>query len=438
MQFVVSPGGRLNGELRVASDKSISHRAVLLSSLACGTSEISNILNGEDVRATIAAVRACGVEVCQEAEKKRLTVMGKANLQAPSADINCGNSGTLMRLFCGIASGWQMNARLIGDASLMRRPMSRVARPLRRMGAEIKTAGDGSPPLVITANGCLRGRAHTLDIASAQVKSALLLAGLQAEGQTRVTEPLPTRDHTERMLEVFAVPVKRDGLTVTVNGGSSLSPARFGVPADISSAAFFMLGAAIAEDSDIMLKEVGVNPTRTGIIEMLRRMGARIEVMNPRNMGAEPVADIRVRGGGLRGIKIGAAEVPAAIDEMPVLFVAAAAATGETVVTGAEELRHKESDRLAAMSGGLTALGVECETSEDGIVIAGRGDKSAVFSGGVVNSQGDHRVAMAFAMAALRAKGDIVVQDCGNVATSYPGFAKQATAAGLRIAVETE
>ena len=435
VRFVVSPGGELRGELRVASDKSVSHRAVLLASLARGTSEISNVLTSGDVLSTIAAVRACGVEA--SARDGRLTVAGDGSLRAPKDEIDCGNSGTLMRLFCGIAAGWGIGATLVGDSSLMRRPMRRVAAPLAAMGADIHTADDGTPPVRLAAGARLRGAAHTIEVASAQVKSALLLAGLRADGETSVTEPLATRDHTERMLEVFDAPVSREGLTASVRGGGALSPARFGVPADISSAAFFMAGAAIS-GGEIVLKETGINPTRAGAVELLRRMGARIEILNPRRMGAEPVADIQVSGGELRGISITAADVPAAIDEFPALFIAAAAAKGETTLSGAGELRHKESDRIAAMVCGLQCLGVECEETEDGVRIEGRGDKDAVFDGGEVDSRGDHRVAMAFAMAALRAKGDIVVRDCDNVATSFPAFAKQALAAGLRLAAEKD
>ena len=435
VRFIVSPGGELNGELRVASDKSISHRAVLLASLADGASEISRVLMGEDVRATIAAVRACGAEVREE--KGRLIISGGGRLNNSAVEINCGNSGTLMRLFSGIAAGWGLNVRLVGDSSLMRRPMRRIAEPLLQMGANITVAENGVPPVDISGGERLRGAAHKLEIASAQVKSALLLAGLRAEGETSVSEPLATRDHTERMLEVFDARVRREKLKVSVSGGAALSPARFGVPADISSAAFFMVGAAVA-GGEIVLKDTGVNPTRTGIIELLRRMGARIEVLNARQMGAEPVADILVSGGELRGIEISAADVPAAIDEFPALFIAAAAAKGETVLEGAGELRRKESDRISAMVAGLQRLGVECEETEDGARIEGRGEKSAVFSGGEVDSLGDHRVAMAFAVAALRAKSEITVLDCGNVATSFPDFAKQATAAGLRIALEND
>ena len=431
-KFTVLPGGELRGELRVASDKSVSHRAVLLASLVNGTSELSNVLMSGDVRSTIAAARACGVSVSEK--EGRLMISG-GELHAPKDDINCGNSGTLMRLFCGVAAGWQIPAVLIGDESLSRRPMKRVTDPLSAMGAQISASEDGTPPVKISANGKLQGMAHTLNIASAQVKSALLLAGIRAEGKTSVTEPLATRDHTERMLEVFNAPVSRDGLTASVCGGSVLSPARFSIPADISSAAFFMTGAAIS-GGDVVLRDTGINPTRAGAVELLRRMGARIEILNPRQMGAEPVADIHVSGGELRGIEIVADDVPAAIDEFPVLFIAAAAASGQTVLSGASELRHKESDRISTMISGLRALGVECEETQDGAVIEGRGESDAAFTGGDIQSHGDHRIAMAFAIAALRAKDTITIHDCENVATSFPAFPKQATAAGLRLAVD--
>ena len=435
MQFSVSAGGILRGELRVASDKSISHRAVLLASLANGTSQISKTLKGEDVRATIAAMRACGVEVSED--KDVLTIKGRGwRLVSPDADIDCGNSGTLARLFCGMAAASGITARLVGDDSLMHRPMQRVTRPLLRMGADITAASGGTLPLEIKPAKNLCGTAHRINIASAQVKSAILLAGLCAQGTTSVTEPLASRDHTERMLEVFGVTVRRDEKrTISVSGGGVLSPARFKIPADISSAAFFMVGAAITQDSEILLTETGVNPTRAGIIELLRRMGARIEVLNVRQMGAEPIADILVIGGDLRGINISADDVPSAIDEFPALLIAAACAKGQTIISGAGELRHKESDRISAMVEGLRTLGVECEEDEDGVIIEGQGHKDGVFTGGSVDSFGDHRIAMAFAMAALRAKDTITISDCANVATSFPDFVKQAIAVGLRIAL---
>lgn len=431
INFIISPGGELRGELRVASDKSISHRAVLLASLATGTSEISNILMSEDVRATIAAVCACGAQIADK--KGRLLITGNGTLNSPTAEIDCGNSGTLMRLFGGVAAGWQINATLIGDSSLSRRPMRRIVAPLSKMGANITATAEGCPPLRIVGGQKLRGVSHTMEIASAQVKSALLLAGLRADGETSVTEPLATRDHTERMLEVFDSPARRHEQTIMVDGGATLSPARFGIPADMSSAAFFAVGAAISSGSEVVLKEVGINPTRSGAIELLRRMGARIEILNPRQMGAEPIADIQVFGGDLRGINIVAADVPAAIDEFPALFVAAAVAKGDTVLSGAAELRHKESDRIAVMIAGLRRLGVECKETADGAIIEGRGGR--FFQGGEVDSHGDHRAAMAFAIAALCAESAVTVRDCDNVATSFPTFAKQATCAGLRIAV---
>ena len=436
MKYIVSPGGELRGELRPPSDKSISHRAVLLAALANGDSEIHHALLGEDVCSTIAAVRACGVDI--QEDNGRLLVKGCGTLSSPAAEVHCGNAGTLMRLFCGVAAGWDIDARLVGDESLMRRPMRRVTEPLAQMGARISAAADGCPPVLVSSGGRLRGITHTLPMASAQVKSALLLAGLRAEGETTVIEPEKSRDHTERMLEVFGAPPKREKLKTTVVGGVNLSPARVNVPADLSSAAFFMVGAAIAPNSELVLKEVGINPTRYGIIELLRRMGAQIDVLNPRQIGAEPAADLRIVGSELRGISIEAADVPTAIDDFPALFIAAAAARGETRLSGAAELRHKESDRIAAMVDGLQTLGVGCEATDDGVIIEGDGGQHEVFDGGDVDSHGDHRIAMALAMAALRARKNITVRNCRNVATSFPNFAKKSTATGLRLAVQED
>jgi 3-phosphoshikimate 1-carboxyvinyltransferase len=342
--------------------------------------------------------------------------------------LDCGNSGTSMRLLCGLLAGQNFDCELTGDDSLRQRPMQRIAEPLGQMRAEIVTAGGGRPPLKITGVANMRGIEYRLPIASAQVKSALLLAGLYARGKTCVTEPAPTRDHTERMLAAFGYPVERNGGTVCVTGGGKLTATSIDVPADISSAAFFMVGASIAPGSDVTLEHVGVNPTRTGAIDILRLMGANIELINQRQAGGEPVADIRVRHAELRGIEIPVELVPLAIDEFPVLFVAAANARGVTVLRGAEELRVKESDRIQVMADGLRALGIGAEPAADGMrVMGGR------YGGGVVDSHGDHRVAMAFAIAALRAGAPITITDCSNVATSFPGFVELAGSAGLKI-----
>jgi 3-phosphoshikimate 1-carboxyvinyltransferase len=318
---------------------------------------------------------------------------------------------------------------LIGDASLMKRPMRRVAEPLARMGAQIVTNADGRPPVKISPVAALRALDYDMPVASAQVKSALLLAGLYAQGRTCVREPAPTRDHSERMLRAFGYSVSVEGARVCLEGGGALRAAPIQVPADISSAAFFMVGASIAPGSDIVLQDVGINPTRTGVIDILRAMGADLTLAKQRELGGEPVADIRVRHAKLRGVHIPPELVPLAIDEFPALFVAAANAEGETVLTGAEELRVKESDRIQVMADGLRALGVQATPTPDGMRIVG-----GAYGGGKIDSHGDHRIAMAFALAALQASSPITIRDCANVATSFPGFVALARAAGLGIA----
>jgi 3-phosphoshikimate 1-carboxyvinyltransferase len=333
-----------------------------------------------------------------------------------------------MRLMAGLLAGQGLDLTLVGDASLSRRPMRRVTEPLARMGARIETAEGGTAPLHLRPVEQLHGIDYHMPVASAQVKSSLLLAGLYAEGETCVREPAPTRDHTERMLQGFGYPVRRDGDRVCLSGGGRLRACAIDVPADISSAAFFLVGASIAEGSDLLLQHVGINPTRDGVINILRLMGADIEILDRREVGGEPVADLRVRSAPLRGIRIPVDQVPLAIDEFPVLFVAAACAEGETVLTGAEELRVKESDRIQVMADGLAALGVEAAPTRDGIRIRG-----GTIGGGRVDSHGDHRIAMAFAMAALCAGGEIVIDDCANVNTSFPGFVALANGVGARL-----
>ncbi|MDE2089337.1 MAG: 3-phosphoshikimate 1-carboxyvinyltransferase [Gammaproteobacteria bacterium] len=430
LTFKLSPGGHLSGRLRVPGDKSISHRAVMLASLARGTTQISGFLEGEDCLATLEAFRAMGVSI-DGPRAGRVTVHGAGlhGLQPPAGPLYLGNSGTSMRLLAGLLAGQRFDTVLTGDASLSRRPMQRVIQPLTAMGAHIEASPAGTAPLRVHGGRTLQGIAYTLPVASAQVKSCLLLAGLYARGRTCVTEPAPARDHTERMLAGFGYPVPRHGTTVCIEGGGALraSPA-IDVPADISSAAFFMVGGSIAEDSDILLEHVGVNPTRTGVIDILRRMGADIEWVNAREVGGEPVADIRVRSARLHGIRIPEELVPLAIDEFPALFIAAACAEGETVLSGAAELRVKESDRIQVMAEGLQALGIAARPTPDGMSIRG-----GALGGGRVDSRGDHRIAMAFAMAALRARGPLWIEDCTNVNTSFPGFVELARAAGLGI-----
>jgi prephenate dehydrogenase/3-phosphoshikimate 1-carboxyvinyltransferase len=427
-RYLVQPAARVGGEITVPGDKSISHRALMLGGIAAGRTEVHGFLASEDCHATLAALRAMGVTVEQHATTQ-LTVHGAGarGLARPEAVLDMGNSGTAMRLFMGLLASRAFDTTLVGDASLMQRPMERVAKPLRAMGAAIKTA-QGRPPVRITGGHALRAIDYELPMPSAQVKSAILLAGLAAEGVTRVTEPAPTRDHTERMLAGFGVRLAREGRTVAIEGGQTLSAARIDVPADISSAAFFLVAGALAAHDGLVLRNVGVNPTRTGIIDILRLMGADIRVENHRDSGGEPSADLVVRASALRGIRIPEALVPLAIDEFPVLFIAAAAAEGVTELTGAAELRVKETDRLAVMAGGLGTLGVRHELTADGIRIEG-----GPISGGTIDSHGDHRVAMAFAVASLRAAGPLEILDVANVATSFPGFVALARTAGLAI-----
>lgn len=429
LTFHLTPGGSLTGKIRVPGDKSISHRSIMLGSLAEGTTHIQGFLEGEDSLATLNAFRAMGVKI-EGPDKGRVTVhgVGLKGLRAPDQPLDCGNSGTSMRLLSGILAGQDFDTVMTGDASLSKRPMRRVAEPLTVMGARIETSPNGTLPLKIFGKQRLKGIDYRMPMASAQVKSALILAGLFAEGKTSVTEPAPTRDHTERMLSGLGYAVECQQRTVSIMGGGRLRGTAIDVPADISSAAFFMVGAAIAPGSDLLLQHVGINPTRIGIINILRQMGADIVLQNQHEVGGEPVADIRIRYRPLRGIEVPQDQVPLAIDEFPIIFIAAACAQGTTVVTGAEELRVKESDRIAVMAEGLRTLGIDAQPTPDGMVIHG-----GQLKGGAVNSHGDHRIAMAFSMAALRANGNITVKDCANVNTSFPGFVNLARSAGLHI-----
>jgi len=431
MQFTLEPGGVLAGEARVPGDKSISHRAIMLGALAEGTTTVRGFLEGEDALATLAAFRAMGVAI-EGPREGRVTVhgVGLRGLRAPSAPLDLGNAGTGMRLMCGLLAGQEFDTELTGDASLCSRPMGRVIEPLARMGASIQSAEGGRPPLAIRGGRPLHGIHYDLPMASAQVKSCVLLAGLYSEGRTSVTEPAPTRDHTERMLRGFGYSVQCEGAEISLQGGGILRACDIDIPADISSAAFFLVAASIAPGSDVLLTHVGVNPTRIGVINILQAMGADITLQDRREVGGEPVADIRVRYAPLRGIEIPTDQVPLAIDELPVLFIAAACAQGRTVLRGAQELRVKESDRIAAMAEGLATLGVRNEVLDDGIIIEG-----GALGGGVVRTFHDHRIAMSFAIAALRATQPITVLDCGHVATSFPGFDLLARRLGLNICV---
>jgi len=432
--FLANPGGRLSGRIRVPGDKSISHRSIMLGSLAEGTTEVEGFLEGEDALATLQAFRDMGV-VIEGPHHGRVTIhgVGLHGLKPAPGPIYLGNSGTSMRLLSGLLAAQGFDSTLTGDPSLSKRPMNRVANPLREMGAVIETAPEGRPPMVIRGGHTLKGLTYTLPMASAQVKSCLLLAGLYAEGKTTVTEPAPTRDHTERMLRGFGYSVNVDGATASVESGGKLKATHIEVPADISSAAFFLVAASIAEGSELVLEHVGINPTRTGVIDILRLMGADIRLENQREVGGEPVADLHVRAAKLKGIEIPEELVPLAIDEFPVLFVAAACAEGRTVLRGAEELRVKESDRIQVMADGLLTLGVKCEPTPDGIIIDG-----GQIGGGEVHGHGDHRIAMAFSVASLRANAPIRIHDCANVATSFPNFLALCAQVGIRVSQEAQ
>jgi 3-phosphoshikimate 1-carboxyvinyltransferase len=427
--YRAAPVARIGGSLSVPGDKSISHRALLLGSVADGRTHITGFLESEDCHATLGALRALGVHIERPAANEVvITGVGMSGLRESAKPLDMGNAGTAMRLFMGLLCGQKFSSRLIGDASLMQRPMERVAQPLRLMGARIDTQAD-RPPVVLHGDADLAGIDYSLPVASAQVKSAILLAGLQARGITSVTEPAPTRDHTERMLAAFGAVVTRRDSTIEVGGGQRLHGTTVAVPGDFSSAAFFLVAGCLAAADGLTVRGVGVNPTRTGLLTMLRLMGAQISVTPLAAAGPEPLADISVRAAPLRGATIPAELVPLAIDELPVLFIAAACATGETVVTGAAELRVKESDRLAVMAAGLSELGVKCTLLADGIRIQG-----GALRGGRVDSHGDHRVAMAFAVASARATGPIEIKDVANVATSFPGFPAAANHVGLSVA----
>ncbi len=431
--LVAGPGGCLSGNLRVPGDKSISHRSIMLGALAEGTTVIEGFLEGEDAMATLQAFKDMGVEI-EGPDNGKVIVhgVGMHGLKQPSAPLYLGNAGTAMRLMAGLMAAQSFDVVLTGDESLSGRPMKRVTQPLSSMEAIIETAENGTPPLKVKGAQALQGIHYDMPMASAQVQSCLLLAGMYAEGVTSVTSPGVVRDHTNRMLSGFGYPVNVEAGTVSITGGGRLKAAAIDVPADISSAAFFMVAASIADGSDIMLKHVGVNPTRSGIIDILKLMGADITLVNEQVVGGEPVADIRVKSSPLNGIEIPEQLVPIAIDEFPVLFVAAACATGQTVLRGAKELRVKESDRIQAMADGLQIIGVDAEPLEDGMVING----GKPFFGGIVDSCGDHRIAMAFSVAALKAAEEIRILDCANVATSFPNFVKLATQAGMTVSVE--
>jgi 3-phosphoshikimate 1-carboxyvinyltransferase len=430
--YVADPVSAATGAVRVPGDKSVSHRALMLGSIADGVTEVRGFLESEDCLSTMKAMRALGVSIEQTGAKEvRVRGVGMHGLKPANRALDMGNSGTAMRLMTGLLSGQRFDSELIGDSSLMKRPMERAALPLREMGARIETLG-GKPPVRIFGGARLKAIRYELPVASAQVKSAVLLAGLYADGVTTVVEPAVTRDHTERMLLSFGCQVAVAHGEVTLTPPTRLEACTLDVPGDFSSSAFFMIAGSIGAGPGLTITGVGVNPTRTGLLDILALMGADLRVVNHRTAGAEPVADIEVRPARLKGIHVPEHLVPLAIDEFPALFIAAACADGETVVTGAEELRVKESDRIAVMADGLTAMGIECEVLPDGIRIQGR-PEGAVFSGGTVDSHGDHRIAMSFSIASLRARAPIKILDVANVATSFPDFVGTARSVGLKV-----
>jgi 3-phosphoshikimate 1-carboxyvinyltransferase len=427
-RFICDNGGHIEGQIRVPGDKSISHRSIILASIAQGDSLITGFLLGEDSLNTIKAFQQMGVAIDRNQDQVKVKGVGINGLQQSTDRLDMGNSGTAMRLLLGLLSGQLFDSCLTGDESLSSRPMNRVIMPLQSMGAEIVSEEGGRSPLQVKGGRDLKAIEYDMPVASAQVKSCLLLAGLYASGETIIREPAPTRDHSERMLKAFGCDLNSHDSKIKMRGGQQLKACDIEVPADISSAAFFMVAATIAPASKILLLQVGINPTRTGVIDILKLMGADINLLNKRELGGEPVADIQVSHANLKGIDIPEHLVPLAIDEFPVLFVAAACATGITRLSGAEELRVKESDRIQVMADGLQKLGIEVETKSDGIIIQGGN-----MTGGEVESHGDHRTAMAFTIASLRANGGITINNCDNVATSFPGFVDLARQSGIRV-----
>lgn len=430
VQFIAGPGGSVNGTIRVPGDKSISHRSIMFGSMADGETTVTGFLEGEDSLNTLRCFKAMGVKIEGPVDGK-VTIQGAGvdGLKKPEGELYVGNSGTSMRLMSGILAGQKFDCVLNGDHSLAKRPMKRVIDPLSQMGVTIES-NEGKAPLHINGGSSIHSMHYDMPMASAQVKSCVLLAGLFAEGETSVTEPAPTRDHTERMLRGFGYEVKTEGNKISLKGGGRLTGCHIDVPSDISSAAFYLVAASIAPGADLVIEHVGINPTRTGIIDILKLMGANIELKNQKEVGGEPVADLYVKYAPLKGIAIPEALVPLAIDEFPVLFVAAACAQGTTVLTGAEELRVKESDRIQVMADGLQALGVKATPTPDGMVIEG-----GTIGGGEVHSHADHRISMSFVVASLRASDTITINDSENVNTSFPGFVDMANGVGMKLKV---
>lgn len=431
MDYYVSSSNNLNGEIQVPGDKSISHRSVILSAIAEGRTQVNGFLMGVDNLATVSAFQEMGVIIKVIENENTLLVngVGKGGLNIPADVLDCGNSGTAIRLLMGLLAGQSFTTTLTGDQSLKRRPMKRIIDPLVQMGAEINSAKN-LPPLTIIGNPNLKGIHYRLPVASAQVKSCLLLAGLYAKGETCVTESAPSRDHTERLLKYFNYPVRIGNLHTCLSGGGVLKARDISIPGDISSAAFFIVATTITRGSAVCLRQVGINPTRLGIINLLKMMGGDIEIVNRLEKCGEPVGDIFVRYARLTGIKIPQEQIPLTIDEFPILLIAAAAAQGETVLRGAKELRVKETDRIVAMVEGLKELGIELESLPDGLIVRG-----GVFQGGTISSYQDHRIAMAFAIAGTIAKTPVRIRACENVKTSFPNFVELASAIGMELKV---
>ena len=427
--FIINGPGVLRGSITLPGDKSISHRAVILGAIAQGRTTIEGMLESEDVLSTVNALRNMGVKIVHHKEDGMVVEgVGLYGLKDPGQALNMGNSGTAMRLMAGVLVGQSFPSTLVGDDSLSQRPMARVVEPLRALGADITVQNAGYPPIQIKPVKQLRGVDYVMPVASAQVKSAFLLAALCAEGVSRVKEPTQTRDHTERMLRGFGHSISQQGDWIRVIGGMELSGVKLVVPGDLSSAAFFIVGAAIATESEIILKNVGVNPTRTGVIEILQQMGARIDCLNKKSVCGEPTADLVVSSSPLRGVKIEMHQVARAIDEFPILSIAAACARGKTTLHGAEELRVKESDRIRSIVSGLSELGISVEERPDGYAVTG-----GEILPGEVNSLSDHRIAMAFAIAGLVVSGSICIHDTVNVRTSFPEFVELASSMGMPI-----
>jgi len=422
------PGQPLHGDVRVPGDKSVSHRALMLSAIAEGTSRIHGFLEGEDTRATAAVLSKLGVRIEMPSNGERVVHgVGLHGLRGSSEPLDCGNAGTGMRLLTGLLAGQAFDSELIGDASLSKRPMRRVTDPLTQMGARIDSR-DGLPPLIVRGGQNMQGIHYALPVASAQVKSALLLAGLYSQGVTEIIEPHPTRDYTERMLAAFDWPIDFSPGHASLEGGHTLRATDVDVPADFSSAAFFLVAGSIVPGSELRLPAVGLNPRRTGLLHALRLMGADIAIESPRESGGEPVGDLVVRYAPLHGIELPESLVPDMIDEFPVLFIAASVASGTTTIRGAAELRVKESDRIASMANGLRALGASIEETPDGAIIHG-----GKLSGGSVETHLDHRIAMSFAVSGLVAEARVQINDCSHVATSFPGFLELANGCGFAL-----